>query len=383
MQQPRWVPCTLKSQLRGKPFDMCKARWRQTRRRKHLTCVGKPYNMCGKALSTCVGTPFQHVWERPFNMCGNALSTCAEPFQHVQRPVEASEAQQMVEIVAVQQAAAGLCPLQLALERVVISPAGVVMACWQLLKGTEPVDLRHALQVPSQPEPTAAQSLPYASQALLYRAPGKPCCTREASTAVPTLTGAAVDAGSAAAGMFAQRSHVCRGRGFVVSARVARSGTRPFDGACGRAGSVAAGATSRATDGEERSHLVHHARPAHPHASACPPDLRPLVSWPQPCGGRGACTLGRPLRATDHRESAVVPARSGQDGARVEWHLVQVGRSAPGCALQLRNENSACCCVLRRLLVQELHLNWLSQVGRFSQTAAKTPKLLEAVQCAV
>lgn len=40
-----------------------------------------------------------------------------------------------------------VCPSRLVLERIVVSPGGVVMACWQRLRGIEPEELRKALQV--------------------------------------------------------------------------------------------------------------------------------------------------------------------------------------------------------------------------------------------
>jgi hypothetical protein len=72
---------------------------------------------------------------------------CYSTSRVLQYPVQADEEEQAAEAAAVMHTAAALCPMRIALERVVISPSGVVMACWQVLKGTEPVKLRASMQV--------------------------------------------------------------------------------------------------------------------------------------------------------------------------------------------------------------------------------------------
>jgi hypothetical protein len=54
-------------------------------------------------------------------------------------------------VSSVKEAAAHLCPMRVLLERVVVSQAGVVMACWQPVHGPDPVALRQAMQVHNQP----------------------------------------------------------------------------------------------------------------------------------------------------------------------------------------------------------------------------------------
>ncbi len=46
------------------------------------------------------------------------------------------------------------CPLRVVLERVVATPSGTVLACWQLAGGTDPAALRRALRaaLPGAPE---------------------------------------------------------------------------------------------------------------------------------------------------------------------------------------------------------------------------------------
>ena len=60
----------------------------------------------------------------------------------MQHPVEASSAEVATEVAAVRQAALPLCPLEVVLERVIATPTGNVLACWQVLSGSEPADLR-------------------------------------------------------------------------------------------------------------------------------------------------------------------------------------------------------------------------------------------------
>jgi cytochrome oxidase assembly protein ShyY1 len=70
---------------------------------------------------------------------------------NVQHPVPATPEQMAQELAAARRAAAPLCPLHIVLDRVVVSPAGVVLACWQVARGTEPSGLRAALQVQTTP----------------------------------------------------------------------------------------------------------------------------------------------------------------------------------------------------------------------------------------
>lgn len=47
-----------------------------------------------------------------------------------------------------------LCPMRTVLERVVATPGGALVACWQLLGGAEPARLRTALRAALPEAPT-------------------------------------------------------------------------------------------------------------------------------------------------------------------------------------------------------------------------------------
>lgn len=49
------------------------------------------------------------------------------------------------EEAAIRSVGTGACPLHAVLERVVATPSGVVLACWQVAKGTDVFDLRRQL----------------------------------------------------------------------------------------------------------------------------------------------------------------------------------------------------------------------------------------------
>jgi len=76
----------------------------------------------------------------------------ASPHQH---PVPATQQEVETEVAGVAAAAASMCGLQVALERVVVSSAGVVMAAWQVMAGPEPASIRAALlaALPNAPPP--------------------------------------------------------------------------------------------------------------------------------------------------------------------------------------------------------------------------------------
>ncbi|KAK9845374.1 hypothetical protein WJX81_004792 [Elliptochloris bilobata] len=76
----------------------------------------------------------------------------ASPHAH---PVKASGTQVALEVAAVQAAAGRLCPPQVVLERVVLTPSGNLLACWQVTDGTDPAALRDAMRqaLPRAPPP--------------------------------------------------------------------------------------------------------------------------------------------------------------------------------------------------------------------------------------
>ena len=67
--------------------------------------------------------------------------------RRVQYPVPATKEELEQEVRAVQEAVGELCPMHFTLERVLINSAGVVMACWQLSRGTSTTSLRATIKV--------------------------------------------------------------------------------------------------------------------------------------------------------------------------------------------------------------------------------------------
>ncbi len=72
-----------------------------------------------------------------------------------QHPVRATGTQVALEVAAVRAAAAPLCPPAVVLERVVLTPSGNLLACWQVAGGADPAALRRRAPVPD-PESTPA-----------------------------------------------------------------------------------------------------------------------------------------------------------------------------------------------------------------------------------
>ena len=60
----------------------------------------------------------------------------------VQHPVKASTAQIATETASVSKTAMALCPLEIVLERVVVTATGNVVACWQVAAGSDPSEVR-------------------------------------------------------------------------------------------------------------------------------------------------------------------------------------------------------------------------------------------------
>ncbi len=73
------------------------------------------------------------------------LAHCALQF-----PVEASSAEVATEVKAVERSAVHLCPIEVVLERVIATPTGNVLACWQILGGSDPTAVRRYV-FPSSP----------------------------------------------------------------------------------------------------------------------------------------------------------------------------------------------------------------------------------------
>lgn len=58
----------------------------------------------------------------------------------------ASQREVLLEAEAITSVAARSCPLHAVLERIVATPSGTVLACWQVARGTDPAQLRHAMR---------------------------------------------------------------------------------------------------------------------------------------------------------------------------------------------------------------------------------------------
>ncbi|KAF7806183.1 uncharacterized protein G2W53_038344 [Senna tora] len=73
---------------------------------------------------------------------------------HHLAPVPATEEEIEAEASAVQAAAKTLCPLNIVLDRVVLTSTGVLLGCWQVTSGTDPVTIRAKLRdvLPHAPE---------------------------------------------------------------------------------------------------------------------------------------------------------------------------------------------------------------------------------------
>ena len=56
--------------------------------------------------------------------------------------MEASSAEVATEVKAVERSAVHLCPIEVVLERVIATPTGNVLACWQILGGSDPTAVR-------------------------------------------------------------------------------------------------------------------------------------------------------------------------------------------------------------------------------------------------
>ncbi|KAJ8771866.1 hypothetical protein K2173_027043 [Erythroxylum novogranatense] len=75
-------------------------------------------------------------------------------------PVPATVEEVEAEATAVKAVAEGICPLKIVLDRVVLTSTGVLMGCWQVISGTDPISIRVKLRA----------ALPHAPEKQLYDA---------------------------------------------------------------------------------------------------------------------------------------------------------------------------------------------------------------------
>uniref|UniRef100_A0A7N0TWY3 Uncharacterized protein n=1 Tax=Kalanchoe fedtschenkoi TaxID=63787 RepID=A0A7N0TWY3_KALFE len=73
-------------------------------------------------------------------------------------PVPATEQEINLEARAIQEVAEISCPLTIVLDRVVLTSTGVLLGCWQVISGTDPIEIRAALKA----------ALPHAPEKQLY-----------------------------------------------------------------------------------------------------------------------------------------------------------------------------------------------------------------------
>ena len=94
---------------------------------------------------------------------------------HHGAPVPASERERADELDAVRRVAAAACPMDVVVERVVVSPSGAVMALWNVEAGAEPSALREALReaLPNAPgkQIVADRAIWHSTVARLLRPP--------------------------------------------------------------------------------------------------------------------------------------------------------------------------------------------------------------------
>ncbi|GLU12355.1 hypothetical protein SLE2022_290400 [Rubroshorea leprosula] len=69
-------------------------------------------------------------------------------------PVPATEEEIEAEATAVRAVAEAICPLEIVLDRVVLTSTGVLLGCWQVISGTDPITIRANLRtaLPGAPE---------------------------------------------------------------------------------------------------------------------------------------------------------------------------------------------------------------------------------------
>ncbi|XP_068308919.1 uncharacterized protein [Pyrus communis] len=69
-------------------------------------------------------------------------------------PVPATQGEIETEAAAVRTTSLGLCPLKIVLDRVVLTSTGVLLGCWQVISGSDPITIRAKLRtaLPRAPE---------------------------------------------------------------------------------------------------------------------------------------------------------------------------------------------------------------------------------------
>ncbi|KAL9376418.1 hypothetical protein Peur_030538 [Populus x canadensis] len=97
---------------------------------------------------------FDKVW---FQNSSVYHSSMFHASHHIE-PVPATEDEIEAEVNAVKAVADSLCPLKIVLDRVVLTSTGVLLGCWQVISGTDPLAIRAKLKT----------ALPHAPKKQLY-----------------------------------------------------------------------------------------------------------------------------------------------------------------------------------------------------------------------
>ncbi|GFZ07747.1 hypothetical protein Acr_19g0006840 [Actinidia rufa] len=96
------------------------------------------------------------IWFQNSTLCHFSMFHAS----HHIAPVPATEEEIEAEAYAVKAVAGDLCPLKIVLDRVVLTSTGVLLGCWQVISGTDPITIRAKLR----------SALPHAPVKQLYDA---------------------------------------------------------------------------------------------------------------------------------------------------------------------------------------------------------------------
>ncbi|XP_019198139.1 PREDICTED: uncharacterized protein LOC109191911 isoform X1 [Ipomoea nil] len=106
-------------------------------------------------IAVAVRSMFSPYFERAIWFQNSSIYHCSmfHASHHV-APVPASEAEIEAEANSVEAVAKASCPLDVVLDRVVLTSTGVLIGCWQVVSGTDPVTIREKLRnaLPHAPE---------------------------------------------------------------------------------------------------------------------------------------------------------------------------------------------------------------------------------------
>lgn len=106
-------------------------------------------------IAEAVRTVFAPYFEKAIWFQNSSTYHCSmfHASHHV-TPIPATQAEIEAEVDAVQAVANAICPLNVVLDRVILTSTGVLVGCWQVVSGTDPVTIRERLRsaLPHAPE---------------------------------------------------------------------------------------------------------------------------------------------------------------------------------------------------------------------------------------